>query len=235
MAPGRKIYVQYGCGFCAPAEWLNFDASLTLRLERLYGLGRLVNKNGQRFPDNVRFGDIVCGLNLPDGSVHAIYASHILEHLSLEECRMALHNTFKLLEAGGIFRLVVPDLAWRAEQYVSSLGKRDAGAAGVFMKKCHLGVESSPKSLIGKLSWLFGGSTHRWMWDEFAMREALFNAGFEDVRRCEIGDSGDPMFDLVEDRGRFSDNGFAELAFQAKKPAHSRPAGAVRTGAGASP
>jgi len=29
--PDRDAYVQYGCGFCAPATWRNFDASPTLR------------------------------------------------------------------------------------------------------------------------------------------------------------------------------------------------------------
>jgi hypothetical protein len=58
---------------------LNFDASITLRMERLPVVGRFVKKNSQRFPDGVAFGDIVKGLPLPDGSADGIYASHVLE------------------------------------------------------------------------------------------------------------------------------------------------------------
>ena len=57
-----KGYVQYGCGFTAPAEWVNYDASPTLRFERLPVLGKLYTRNKQRFPDNVKYGDIVKGL-----------------------------------------------------------------------------------------------------------------------------------------------------------------------------
>jgi hypothetical protein len=183
---------------------------------------RLISKSRRTFPDNVRFGDIVRGLWLPDNSAHGVYTCHILEHLALEEFSIALNNTFKLLRPGAIFRLVVPDLEWRARRYVASLAEGDARAASVFMKKCHLGREGNPKSLIAKLSLLFGSSAHLWMWDEFSMRDALVNAGFDHVRRCEIGDSGDPMFNLVEDQGRFFDEGFPELAFEAKKPADVR-------------
>ncbi|CAO5043555.1 MULTISPECIES: hypothetical protein [Microcystis] len=30
-------YVQYGCGWSAPSQWRNFDASPTLRFERMQG------------------------------------------------------------------------------------------------------------------------------------------------------------------------------------------------------
>jgi Methyltransferase domain len=220
MTIGEKMYVRYGCGLCAPAGWLNFDSSPTLRVEKMHGIDRFIKKNGRKFPDNVRYGDIVRGLGLPDNFAHGVYASHVLEHLALKEFKIALNNTFKLLKPGSIFRLVVPDLEWRARQYVTSLAEGDVGAASAFMKSCHLGRESSPRSLISKLSLLFGGSAHLWMWDEFSMRDALVKAGFDHVRRCDFGDSGDPMFDLVEDHGRFFDEGFPELAFEAKKPAH---------------
>ena len=57
-----SLYVHYGCHHCAPVEWLNFDASPTLRLERLPVIGRLVRKNAGRFPSNILYGDIVSGL-----------------------------------------------------------------------------------------------------------------------------------------------------------------------------
>jgi hypothetical protein len=41
------------------------------------------------------------------------------------------------------------------------------------------------------------------MWDEQSMTDELIAAGFVDIRRCELGDAGDPMFDRVEDPNRF--------------------------------
>jgi Methyltransferase domain len=218
MTIGEKRYVQYGCGLCAPTEWLNFDSSPTLRVQKMYWIGRFVKKNPWQFPHNVRFGNIVHGLGLSDNSADGVYASHVLEHLTLEEFAIALNNTFKLLKPGAVFRLVVPDLAWRAKQYVASLEREDARASATFMTICRLGQDRTPKTLMSKLSLLFGRSTHQWMWDKYSMCDSLVTAGFSHVRQCQIGDSGDPMFDLVEDRGRFFNEGFPELAFEAKKP-----------------
>ena len=47
------LYVQYGCGLSAPAGWMNFDASPTLRFERS-PIGFLYTRNRERFPRNVR-------------------------------------------------------------------------------------------------------------------------------------------------------------------------------------
>ena len=46
------MYVQYGCGLSAPEEWINFDASLTLKRERIPIAEKLTIKNGHRFPAN---------------------------------------------------------------------------------------------------------------------------------------------------------------------------------------
>ena len=108
------MYVQYGCGFSAPAEWVNFDASMTLRWERMPIAGRMFTKNSARFPSNVRCGDIVKGLPISDGSCRGVYASHVLEHLAQEDFHKALENTKRILTGGGLFRLVVPDLEFSA-------------------------------------------------------------------------------------------------------------------------
>src|SRR6266850_6100964 len=108
----EAFYVQYGCGWCGPLPltWINFDASYTLRFERLPLIGNFYRKNRWRYPANVKYGDIVRGLPLPRQSCAGVYASHVLEHLTAKEFHLALGNTFRLLARGGIFRLVVPDL-----------------------------------------------------------------------------------------------------------------------------
>src|ERR1700735_18590 len=110
-------YVHYGCALSAPPEWLNFDASPTLRLQSLPLVGRLAG--GPGFPPNVHYGDIVRGLPVAQRSCRAVYCSHVLEHLSLHDFRTALLNTRRLLVDGGIFRLVVPDLKVAAQRYLA--------------------------------------------------------------------------------------------------------------------
>jgi hypothetical protein len=207
------VYVQFGSGFSGPDRWFNYDASPTLMLERLPFVGYLVNKNpAGRFPKSVRYGDIIKGLPVADGTASGVYASHVLEHLSRTDFATALHRTFTMLKPGGRFRLVVPDLEWRARAYLAALESGQRQANDTLMRSAHLGMEK--RSLVASL----GNSLHLWMWDEPSMTDALLNAGFVSVRRCKRGDSGDPMFDLVEEEARFVQGGKDELAMEALRP-----------------
>ncbi len=200
--PAKCGYVQYGCGWSAPLEWTNFDASLTLKWERLPILGRYT-KNPQRFPANVRPGDIVKGLPITDESCHGVYASHVLEHLSLDDFQKALRNTYRILLKGGIFRLVVPDLEWSAREYIARLDRGEPNANTSFLYETLLGCKHREHGLIGLAKKLFNTSAHLWMWDEKSMTQALKDYGFRQIRRCRFGDCEDTMFSLVEECGRF--------------------------------
>jgi hypothetical protein len=213
-----SLSVQYGCGHHAPEGWLNFDSSPTLRYERLPIIGLLYAKNATRFPANVRYGDIVRGLPIALGTVDRLYASHILEHLAYENAIRALRNSLAILKTGGVFRLIVPDLAVRARRYVDRHFMGDPQAADDFMDSTLLGERTRPTGLVGRISAIFGGSRHRWMWDEPGMTQVLTQIGFRDIRRCHFGDSTDPTFGLVEEAARFVDGDIVELAMQCMKP-----------------
>jgi predicted SAM-dependent methyltransferase len=207
------LYVQYGCGNCAPEGWMNFDASYTLVFERLPVIGGLYTKNRRRFPDRVLYGDIVKGLPIAAGSASAVYASHILEHLAYSDCLQALRNTYRLLRPNGTFRLVVPDLEFAAEQYLAMLKAHSPDATDLFMETTALGRKDRPRNIVSLVySWL-NGSTHLWMWDYPTMRRALEAQGFGHIRRCLFNDSEDPMFARVEDFQRFD----GALAIEARR------------------
>ena len=203
------LYVQYGCGFSAPAGWLNFDASPTLRFERS-PIGFLYTRNERRFPENVRYGDIVRGLPVADDSCRGLYCSHVLEHLSYEDCDVALAHSARYLQRGGTFRMVLPDLGEYVREYLADGSDR---AAGNFMRGASLGRERRSRGLIGFLKDWIGNSTHLWMWDEKALAARLRAHGFVDIRRARFGDSEDPRFAEVESIDRFE----GCLAMQCRK------------------
>lgn len=198
-------YVHYGCGFCAPDTWRNFDASPTLRFERLPLVGRLYTKNDRRFPRNVEYGDIVRGLPVPRSSCAAVYCSHVLEHLALEDLRAALRNTYEMLRPEGLFRLVVPDLEVLAREY---LGSQDPTASHRFMETSKLGRKQRRRDLIGMV-YAYFKSEHLWMWDFKSLSFELQRTGFQYVRRASIGDSEDARFADVEEVRRFGDRNLA--------------------------
>jgi predicted SAM-dependent methyltransferase len=200
-----KLYVQYGCGLSAPEGWVNFDASPTLRLQKTPLLGMLIKGRLKAiFPDEVRYGDITKGLpGIRDNSCDAVYCSHVLEHLSLEDFHKALHNTYRMLKPGGIFRLVMPDLEKCVEFYTHARAKGERDASLRFMENTILGTEQRPKGLKAIAETVFGNARHLWMWDHQGVIEALEKAGFSSVRKCSYHDSKEEMFHLVEAESRF--------------------------------
>ena len=211
------VYVNYGCGFTIGEGWLNFDNSPTLRFERIPFLGRFYTKNEKRFPEEVIYGDIVkgplCGPDEADG----VFANHVLEHLSYSDCLIALKYTYTMLKPSSIFRLVVPDFEIRAKQYIKDLLEYNPKANENFLTSCNLGVKERPRTIMSHLSHLFGGSAHLWMWDELSMNDTLKSVGFVKIRRCEFGDCEDPMFNRVEEEGRFVGSMGKELAMECEK------------------
>jgi SAM-dependent methyltransferase len=209
-----RLYVQFGCGLCAPTSWRNFDASPTLRWEKVPLVGKLSLRNKNRFPENVAYGDIVNGLPLLPCSCAGIYASHVLEHLSLEDSRRALANTLSYLIPGGVFRLVVPDMERLCRDYLAALEAGNRDAVMRLMENSGLGQKERPKKVMGKVVHVFGNSAHRWMWDYAALSLELEKTGFVDLRRCQCADCADPAFSEVEDPARFD----ASLAIECRKP-----------------
>ncbi|HVM87473.1 MAG TPA: methyltransferase domain-containing protein [Puia sp.] len=206
----ENLYVQYGCGLCAPKEWVNFDVSPTLRIQKIPILGKLIrNKLNTVFPDNVRYGDIITGLPIKENSCDGVFCSHILTLLSLNEFRIALANTYKILKKGGVFRCVLTDLEKCARDYLKDLENGNKYASFDFVGvTTSFGKKERPRGLKNLIISYFGNSHPLWMWDYPSLSQELINTGFSDLRLANFGDSGDKMFDLVEDYGRFTE-GFA--------------------------
>ena len=195
-------YVQYGCGWSSPDEWQNFDSSPTLFYERIPILGKLYVRNEQRFPENVQYGNIVKGLPIAKESCDGLYCSHVLEHLALDELRIALRNSYNLLKKGGVFRLVLPDMKIMAKRY---LEKNDRDACMAFIRDIHMGEENRPRGFFSFLKSWFGASRHLWMWDFESLSLELENAGFTDIRRAYFNDSKDQKYKYVEAEDRWTD------------------------------
>jgi len=204
-------FTQFGCGLCAPSRWLNFDASPAMQLQRLPLVGKLV-PSGQfgRYPSNVQYGDIVKGLPIADESVELLYCSHVLEHITLEELRIALKNCYRHLQLGGIFRLVVPDLEVMAKTYINS---NTSEAAHEFMRITWLGKEHRQRDIVSFLKDWLAGNNHLWMYDYNSLSLELSKAGFQNIRRAKFGDCDIDLFKDVEDQERWT----LELGIQCQK------------------
>lgn len=195
------LCVQFGCGLSCPDGWKNFDSSPRLRLQQLPIVGSLVPAGPHgRFPRGVRYGDIVRGLPLPDAGVSHLYSSHVLEHLSLDECRRALKECRRLLAPGGVFRSVLPDLEHMIDEYTAATSPDRAMS---FIRSTLMGCERRDTTFAGRLKHSLGSSHHLWLWDFPSLAAELATAGFTEIRRATYRDSGIVEFDAVESEDRW--------------------------------
>lgn len=204
--------LHFGCGTVVGPEWYNCDGSLTVRLQRLPVVGAIFRQFvPPRFPSAVHFGDVARGLDIAPNSCDAVFCSHVLEHLALEELRQTLRNVYTYMKPGGVFRAVLPDLGEMIRLYNENPGPE---AAINFMTWTGLGVERRPRSINGLLRAWLGGSRHMWMWDFKSMRVELEKVGFRDIQPTSFNASSNPVFKSVEDPERFRWN---PLAFECVK------------------
>lgn len=198
--------VKYGCGKCAPTSWENFDISPTLKLEKLPLIGSLfIRKEWGAYPKNVKIGDIVKGLpNIDQESAENVYCSHVLEHLSYTDLKIALQNTYKIMKHGGVFRLVVPDLELMVKEYIEDKKNGNRNAAHKLVEKTLMGVNDKPKNTLNKLTHYFGHSKHLWNYDFDSLSLELESVGFTHIRRAKFNDSKSLAFLDVEDIGRWN-------------------------------
>lgn len=96
-----------GCGGHVHPAWTNLD--LTARAP------------------GVIAHDLRQGLPFPDRSFDCIYCSHVLEHLPKRAAPLFLSHCLRVLEPGGVIRLVVPDLEAIARFYLENLERALGG------------------------------------------------------------------------------------------------------------
>jgi predicted SAM-dependent methyltransferase len=173
------------------------------------GLASWVNVDAVRHPrDQTLTCDIRRGLPFSDGSVARVMAEHIIEHVSFRHDLPAVLREFhRVLQPGGLVRIVVPDGRRLAEAYV----RNDRQLWGA------LGLDPLPADMptpMAMLNHVFRqGGEHQFAYDFETLRWALGNAGFADIRQCSCGESSDPQ--LAIDR---EEHAPYSLYVEARKP-----------------
>ena len=116
-----------------------------------------------------------------------------------------------MLKRGGRLRIVVPSLENRILKYLED---RDADK---FIESLNFNLKNY-QNTFSKLRFLFGGSRHKWMYDQRSLKMLLNESGFSNIRIAKFNDSEDPCFVEVEELSRFKErDGLTAIAFEAIK------------------
>jgi hypothetical protein len=117
------------------------------------------------------------GLPFPDNSAEAIFHEHLLEHLPLEAAARLLEESCRVLSAGGVMRIAVPD----AGRYLNSYANEGRGLIDEYRP-------GRPTNLLAAQE-VFYRHGHRSAWDFETLELFVRAAGFEQCEARGFGDS----------------------------------------------
>jgi predicted SAM-dependent methyltransferase len=230
----NPLRLNMGCGLQAPPGWTNVDGSWNARLAKYPRIRRVLSWLRLLPPDkldipwssSIVIHDIRKPLPFPDNSVSAVYASHVLEHLYREEGQRLMAESFRVLETGGVLRIVVPDLRTIVEEYLGTgaskgqkSGSESLGPADQMNQRLLMRWPTPSSShLLYRMynSWQDFHS-HKWMYDADSLIALFRGTGFVQVERRECHDSRIAGIPEVEDQSRILDG--AGVCVEGVKPA----------------
>jgi len=201
------LRLNVGCGSTIVAGWLNIDKSPNVILDRFRPLKRLLFRAGvleeahlAEWSRNVIWHDARHRFPYPDGGAEAIYSSHMLEHLYLDEAKQVLVEFRRLLQPRGVLRLALPDAAMWASELLAGLERSQNGQVGLqFNEALNTQPTRRPNALklaVGAL----GNSRHRWQPTQDLVRAMILNAGFAFCEERAFRQGNLPDLDKVENR-----------------------------------
>jgi hypothetical protein len=154
-----------GCGDRYADGWVNVDLGTT----------------PQRVDQVV---DLLQPLPWPEASVTHVYAGHVFEHITIEECEDVLERLLPCVTPGGPLMIVGPDV--EVAQRMIDEGASLATMWGATMDSLRFGA--------GR----WAGDVHRWEWTSGVMAALVGAAGWRNVGELHIEDV--PPFWPVADR-----------------------------------
>jgi len=190
------VKVNLGCGLAVTSGWVNIDGSLNALVStlpqilhrlayRLTGANRYYSEREYcRLLQDHYFihHDLAHSIPLVDGVADFVYSSHFLEHLFRQDGKKLLRESFRALKPGGTVRIAVPDLAIAMSLY--SAGEKEKMLLDNFF------VEDDDSYY----------ARHKYMYDFEMLEDALKNAGFHNIRRCEFCQGQTPDLDILDNR-----------------------------------
>jgi predicted SAM-dependent methyltransferase len=152
------LRLNLGCFYTGREGWINIDAVPSPSVDFI--------------------GDLRKPLILKSGSVECIFCEHVFEHLHPEEhAGNFLKECLRVLQPGGVLRIIVPD----AEKYCDAYLKKDWAYAA------SLRDPGKFKTLMELLNDVFRqDGQHLYAYDEETLRLFLTQVGFTEITKNEF-------------------------------------------------
>lgn len=179
-----------GSGPEAVPGWVNIDRAPALLLDRLrpvkrglLRVGLLTEAHLAEWSRDILAHDLRRPLPFGDESVDAIYSSHALEHLYMDDTCSLLRECHRVLRPGAVVRLALPDAAQLARELAAD--EDDPDVAMRFNERLHAHPMARPRSLA-RVTSILTASRHRWQPTAGLVTYMLAEAGFSATVRCNF-------------------------------------------------
>ena len=232
QAAETPMKIHIGCGTVTPDGWINLDGSWNARLAN-HSLARSIAKAFRLLPKHVYDvgwsgkvlpQDLRKPLPFEDASLCAVYGSHVLEHLYLDQADRLLKECFRTLRPSGVLRLVVPDLKWTVSAYLTHetegqlIGPTNMPRGDELNQRLLLRASGAPAgNILYKLyNVVTDFHSHKWMYDAESLGWHMSKAGFVEVRQKELWVSNIPDIKMIEKEESFEHDG--GICVEAVKP-----------------
>lgn len=207
MNRGTKLHL--GCGLITPPGWINLDGSWNARFAKVPILRSVMKSLGFVPPEqaeitwskDILIHDVRKPLPFPDNSMVAIYGSHMLEHLYLEEAKRLLHDCWRVLQPSGVLRMVVPDLRSMTQEYLNNAQSQQQEIAADRLNHRLLLRDTypPPRHPVRALYMYYKDfHSHKWMYDGASLSHYFCEAGFIQVKEMALHQSRIDGIDVVE-------------------------------------
>ena len=127
-------------------------------------------------------------LPFQDAYVGGIFTEHMLEHVEFKQALEILNECRRVLRAGGILRIVVPD----GQLYLSKYAKHLAGGLADMPYAEDDESNFAIVTPIVSVNRIFGAHGHQFIWDYETLRLVLLKCGFTRIERRTFGEGTDP-------------------------------------------
>lgn len=157
--------------------------------------------------DAICFLDATKRFPFTDSTFAYIFSEHMMEHIPYLSGRHMLVECFRVLKPGGRIRISTPDLNFLFQLFQTEHSTLQAEYLAWSINKYWSLPERHPALVINNFFYSWG---HRFIYDEATLRQSMEIAGFQDIRRVEIGKSNVTALCGLENENRFP-SGFIQL------------------------
>ncbi len=173
----RKLHI--GCGFNMIDGWLNSDY--------------------QPYPTDTLRLDATKTFPIESNQFDYIFSEHMIEHLEYAGGSSMLKECFRVLRKNGTIRVSTPDLPFLIDLYRSDKSAQQIEYIKWATDNFVPDTDYDDVFVINNFMRAWG---HTFIYDEKTLRSAMEKAGFANITRCALNQSGEAAFRDLENETR---------------------------------